>query len=497
MFKRFGWVIWGLIVGLTAVHPTAVASSQRLAQPAPRQWTSPSRIPGYDESPDTYPPYMVADQNRVIHAFNSQWFDDQLAIVYSQWSYDLGWTTPTDILLSPLKKQARILGAYLDNKGVMHVVFFGGDDIEANIYYAYALTPEASIAPAWSEPEIIGEDAATPTIGALLGDNEGNLHVVYSGRNVGKGLYATHSVDGGTSWSEFAPIFLTYDDQLFPWALQLQFDQSDRLHALWTVNNISGNGDAIFYARRQDAGSPDSMWETPILFAEAAGYEADWPSLVSYNDELLVVFNNSQPATRWMSRSLDGGTTWTEPIRPFPHIGEYGHANFLIDSANRLHIILGNRTNDNPAQHGMWHAVWQGDHWSELTPIVSGPRTLDFDPNKPKSIISQGNRLLATWRTDEALEPNGIWYSVLTLEVPELPIVPLPVIAQPTTQAVQVAEALPTSIPASEPAPDFGDDFVLDSSANNLAQSLALGMIPAVLFVLLIVIIHRFRLTRR
>ena len=79
----------------------------------PNGWPAQQRIP--DFHPETNTPILVADQNRTVHAFSSQWLDDDednavRAIAYNQWTLEGGWTPPVDILLSPLKDDARLTG---------------------------------------------------------------------------------------------------------------------------------------------------------------------------------------------------------------------------------------------------------------------------------------------------------------------------------------------------------------------------------------------------
>lgn len=114
------WV--SFVVGLLILSANI---SQVLAQ-NPNQWQPDERVPGYLDN--TFTPYMVVDQNRTVHVFASQVMNEktfQLAIVYRQWSVAGGWTKATDILLSP-SGNAVIQGAFLDQQGFVHVIFWGG-----------------------------------------------------------------------------------------------------------------------------------------------------------------------------------------------------------------------------------------------------------------------------------------------------------------------------------------------------------------------------------
>lgn len=489
--KKKSWFC--LIGGLLFTLLVTIESPLSFAALPTDQWSPQERIPDYDD--EAAPPYLVADQNRTVHAFNSQPVDDVLAIVYRQWSIAQGWTAPVDILLSPEKKQARVMGAFLDQAETLHVIFFGGDDLGANIYYSQAPAIKAGQAHAWSTPKVIGEDAVTPSIAALAGDDVGNLFVVYSGQPEGKGLYAVYSSDAGNTWTDSVPIYLTYDDLHFLWALQTHADEQGRLHVVWTVNNDIGNGEAVFYAQLE---ANHKQWSEPVILAERQEdeYEADWPAIISHNGELIVIYNDSAPATRWMRRSLNGGQTWTEPIKPFPSEGEYGHPLFLVDSENVLHVLLGNRRG---SFHGMWHSVWEGNRWRDLEPVVSGPVSEipgeEFDPTLPNGVVSQGNILLVTWETDNGVGQNGAWYSYLIRDIPELPIVALPTVATTpiVTPSPTSTPPLPTPTPSPErpiftDAPSSGGPFSVLSSP---ATPLIIGIIPVVMLISLVVLVQR------
>ena len=475
-------------------------SDSPLAAQQPNQWSPPQRIPYYDDEGQA--PHLLADSNKTVHAFNSQKVSGQLVITYRQWSLDQGWTAPIDILLPPEKGQARMMDAFLDHSGMIHLVFFSGNDVNADIYYSKAPAVHAGQAQAWSAPELIGEEAKTPSSAALAGDDQGHLFVVYSGKPDGIGMYAVSSNDAGNSWTEPIPIFLTYSDQLSPFALKMNLDQQGQLHAVWNVNNRSGTGETIYYSRL----SADRLqWSEPIELAVVDGYSAAWPSVIEHNNELFVIYQNSQPATRWMRKSFDGGETWTDPVRPFPHVGEYAHAALVVDSNNQLHMILGNRIG-NPAIHGMWHSVWQGERWSHLLPIVSGPQvgtgSLEerFDPTAPRTVISLGNVLLLTWVTDPMAGRNGVWYSYITLDAPELSMMALPTPqASPTPIATATSQVMPTPTPNRLPEhlqvqPGNESPTIANSSP---ASALMAAIIPVVLLMLVIAVGYQFALYGR
>ncbi|MBP1684178.1 MAG: hypothetical protein H6Q33_321 [Deltaproteobacteria bacterium] len=412
-----------LLVSCEVVVPLLVAivctSASATAQFEPR-WSPPRPIPGY--AVDIKPPYLVADQNRTIHAFSSQRVEASLFVFYNQWTLARGWTPPVKILSSPQKDKATVLGAFLDPDGMIHLIFFGGHEQEAQIYYARARVANADKARAWTRPRMIGGFAGKLSSGSLTGDRKGNLLVLYSGYRDGNGLYEVHSTDRGDSWSEPKPAFLTGSMDLWVYGIQATLDDAGRLHVVWDVPNRAGRAEAAYYARLE---ADYEHWSVPVVLATIAEclYKANWASILPLNKELLAMYNCGAPPHRSMRRSPDRGTTWTSPVVAFRHlIGENGAPVFLVDNRAGAHVVFSNRSSDSTS-HGVYHSEWNGDRWSDPVPIVAGPPGPHFNPGEATGVVSQGNLLFVTWAQDPGLSGNPVSYSYATLSVPELPVV--------------------------------------------------------------------------
>lgn len=389
------------------------------AQSAP-QWSPPHAIPGY--AVDVTPPCLVADRNRTVHAFKSQRVGASLSVFYNRWTLAGGWTPPVKILSSPQKDKATVLGAFLDGTGGVHVIFFGGHEQEAEIYYARARVARAGDARAWTRPRIIGGAAGKLSSGAIVGDDNGNLVVVYSGYRDGNGLYEVHSTDQGHSWSAPKAAYLTGSADLWVYGIQAIIDATGTVHVVWDVPDRAGRAQAADYARLE----PDhEHWSVPVALAAIGDclYKANWASVVSVRDELFAMYSCGAPPRRWMRRSRDRGTTWASPAIAFPNlIGENGAPVFLVDSGNTVHVVFSNRTSDSRI-HGVYHSTWTGERWSDPDAIVAGPPGPHFNPGAGTGVVSQGNVLVVTWAEDPALSGNPISYAYTTLSVPELPVV--------------------------------------------------------------------------
>lgn len=460
------------------------------AQEAQPTWAPIQQIPFYDDA--AAPPSVIVDGG-VVHAFNSVWTGSNLVITYTSWKVAEGWTSPVDIVLPPIKQQARLGGVYLDQHGVFHMVFFSGDDLDANIYYTQAPIADVRQSSAWLEPMVIGSEAVTPSLSAITGIN-GELIVVFSGSAQGRGLYSTRSKDLGATWSTPEPFFLTYSESLSPSRLTHMTDTNGRVHLAWTLANAEGNGDAIYYTNYDPV---LGELKRPFQLAEAFGFEADTALLFEYEGELFIIYHNDVPTTRWMRRSRDGGETWTEPVKVHPtHVGSNGPPTAIVDSANRLHLFFGSRTGSDV--HGMWHITWDDAAWSTPMPIVAGPRIQDddggrgFDPSQATAALVQGRYVLLMWRTDPGAGLNGVWFTHTDLGTPAVrptaspgatPLAPTPTI----TPEAQAGTA--TSVPELA--------TVGSNDANGSAlENYIVGVIPALVLVAVVFIVTIVRSRR-
>lgn len=460
-------------------------------------WTLPRVIPGLNDI--SLYPIFVADGIGTIHAFNTQNIGEVFSIVYSQWLDGVGWTYPIDIVESP-RGDARITGAFLDKSGIMHLLFWGGDDLGANMYYTRAPLQDVRQSTAWEEPRLVGKSAIVPTTAALVGDGEGFLGVVYSGDIEGNGLYFIRSFDGGQIWSEPSIMFRTSDDRSWPSALQLYQAGDGQVHAVWSLADETGNSRAVYYARLE---SEREQWSDPVILAQAIEYEADTANIIDYQGQLFVIYHNGFPTTRWMRRSGDGGDTWTEPVRLFEQVGSNGAAAMVVDGDNKLHMFFGNRVGT-PAIHGLWHSIWLGYVWSKPAAVASGPQIAvgpngeeGFDPSFAQAVVNRGNQIFVVWRHDPMAAPQNIWYSYQYLDAPQETRVPYPALTPS-----QILD-FPTDTPTIEETPIPAKTVTLDSpqpvsseqgrSSPNI--TIIVSLIPIVLIVSLIVVVRR--LTKR
>ena len=479
-------------------------------------WLPDEKVPGYLD--DTYTPFLLADHNRSVHAFTSQWVKEndarRLAIVYRQWSLLGGWTRPVDIILSPIGGDANFLGAYIDPSDMMHVIFASTEAItrKTYVYYSSALATNADWAPAWSTPALVGDGASGLNSAAIVGDSFGNLIVIYSGNNIGNGVYSIYSKDSGRSWSTPQPVFLTYDSRLSPFSLHLTVGPDQNISAVWNVVTNLGVDEALYFASFDNQ---NFKWKTPVELDRRIDlpeyFGPSFPVVVDNGREVFIVYNSGNPFTdqpigagRPIQRclvSFDGGSTWNGPLDPFPlHVGRSGEHALTLDGNGNPHTVYTQRIEsfDESGNYsiigGVWHSVFQDGIWSNPDRFVSTVPAHDV-----RAVVSQGNVLLVVWRQDPGGGASGIWYSYKVLDEPELPVIPL---ATASLDFTVTETATPISLPGLilpelSPQPELLDTASPSNIGSNPALPIMIGTVPVILVLVGVILGYGYLSSRR
>ena len=453
-------------------------------------WSPQERIPEYQITNYEQPPYMIADQNHVVHAFNAQSLilDDEnspKAIVYRQWTLENGWTYPNDILYDETGGDLELVGVSSDQAGMVHLVYQKNFD---DLYYTNAYLADAGNPLAWSVPVFIDGGSlhirpGIPNVGAIANDNtSGQIVIVFSGAQYGNGLYYTYSSDNGLNWTNPYPIYLTGSANLIVSDPKLYMGDSGVLHLVWATINEDGSGGPGYYSSFDMV---ENSWREP---EELDIPGIDTPSVIEHHGDIFVSYYHKISNSNWMRRSDDLGITWTPPIQISPnHVGTNGNISFVVDSSDTLHGFFGERINA-VGIHGMWHLVWRGNSWTDPDPVVTGPQIKDdiggngFDPKSARAVVLNGNTILVTWGTDGVAGQNGAWYSYIVLDTPELPSQPLP---RPSEETENALVDTPTTSPSLTETDVVTPDAVLNDEQPvlflNPQSSILLGIAPALL----------------
>ena len=486
-------VVFQLIVGFTYTEVKAEKA---------RLWSPDARVPGYFD--DTFTPFLVVDSAQIVHALTSQWINDgqrRLAIVHREWSLSGGWTKPVDVILAPTR-DARFLSAFLDSSDLLHIIYFTKENDTPAIYYSSAPAANADIAIAWSVPELVGI-APSLEAAAIIGDDDDNLFIIYSGTRDGSGVYFARYMPEVNDWSVPSPIFLTYDSSLFPFSLRLAMGPDRIVRATWSVVNSFGYDQGLYFANYS---IPDAQWSNPLELDfrvdDDTYFGPSYPAMVDNGDEIVIMYNNGNPfpgrfvdlgrPVQLVRSSNDGGETWNGPIGPFPyHQGRSGESTMVLDSSGVPHALFIQRI-EGQAENGeylnvggIWHSALQNGVWKSPERIVT-----TYAPHDIRAVVSQGNVLLAVWREDPgAKQQHGVWFSYTILDSPEIPVMsPTPLSGSPAP--ISTPTQMLVSIPATE-TPVVNMDGIKSGLASSPAGPIIISIVPVILILIGVVVIHQ------
>ena len=307
-------------------------------------------------------------------------------LYYTRWDGEK-WLDPIDIQVNTVGL-VQYPQAVVDMHGTLHLIWVASEGRVARLLYSQATASKADSAQAWSKPIVLEESIMFAYYPAdIVTDSAGGLHIVFSQVGAAPGAYVINSSNGGRTWSTPIEIFRTYDsvgDQEGISPIRLMIDKAGIMHATWTRFGSDGNGKNIYYSQSQDSGE---TWTKPFEVAawQPGWYEVDWLSVGVNGKEIHVVWEGSSDIAALNERvSPDGGQTWGDAHQILNNVrGENGFADLVLDSADQLHLLVVQRGDANAITQGVWHTVWEKDHWQD--PILIGTSNV--------SLYSQLDRL--------------------------------------------------------------------------------------------------------
>ena len=380
------------------------------------------------------------------------------------------------------------------------------------VYYSFAPAAAADWAPAWSPPVMVGEGALGLISGSIVGDDQGNLVIVYSGNINGMGVYHVTSSDSGKTWTKPLPIFLTYDTNLIPFSLRMVMGPDQQARVTWNVVTNLGVDESLYFVNFD---IKNTRWDVPVELETRIDlpdyFGPSFPSIVDNGREVIIIYNSGNPFTgrpvnvgRPIQRtriSFNGGDTWSEPLDPFPfHVGRSGEHTVVLDGSGVPHTLFVQRieTEDERGDYsiigGVWHSAFENGVWTNPDRFVATVPAHDI-----RAVVAQGNVLLAVWREDPGGGQSGVWYSYSILDVPELPVVPLATAPAEFTSDTNPPLVSTPILNESTPLPDnpLLDDAPPSNLGSNPALPIIVGMIPVILILAGVILGFQLFLRRR
>lgn len=441
------------------------------------KWSEPAVIFTY-EDPVVVPAVLVTGKaSGILHLF----FHYRSYIYHAYWT-GAGWTTPNEVIAPPTGLSAQPL-YFEDPLGQVHVFWIGGD----GAWHAHADARFADDARVWSPAErVLDERPAIMAVadGSFTHEDPRAWHIAWVPMD-GQVLYYQRYDESTGAVSEPVMITETFDrDQVLNAPSILAVPNGDLLVA-WSPAGAQSwyPFKGIVTASSEDGGE---TWDPPQSIIE--GCYA--PGLFYEAGQVLRIANGcvGSPA-RYVQFSTDG-ETWTDMVdftfgtKPGSGLVQYGIAS---DSASVLHFSM---ATGGPSGYDMPSYVgWDGTGWSSVQSVAPP----GMDGQTTTLGISEGNRVHIIWSTAQTLRESIAVAPAPRINIPELPQTPSAAISprdaiSQTVPATSTPEFTKTPVPLPSEAPQAG---------STLTTPVILGVLPAALIVLAVVILSFRRTYRR
>jgi uncharacterized protein (TIGR03437 family) len=259
--------------------------------------------------------------------------------------------------------------AQIDSTGTIQLV---EGPIGGPVYHRRVAVDRALNASAWSG--YIDIDVPAFRI-KLLADVKGGMLLLYcpppsAEADAENGIFVTRSTDNGDHWSDPVQIDPGLPQGWWVQDIEAAYDGSNAVHAVWTyVTPLGYQVREIKYARSVDAGT---TWSEPMVVEGLTGAGQDFdpdfirlaiPEVAVQGPNVHITYAGGGVAGvgRRHLYSTDSGVTWSKPQSIWKDLdGAAGTDSAYFDSHGRFHLLAQVRY-----PQGVYHAVWDKGKWSE------------------------------------------------------------------------------------------------------------------------------------
>ncbi len=303
---------YGLVLSFILILTLVWVDSVVLAQ-SDDVWSPPVNL---SQSGSASEPIMIVDSEGIYHIL---WFDEFAEFVYVSGD-GADWSEPAAVTL-PFEESIPFLIA--DSNGYIHAFWRDEDDVLRYSRVRASSFPTTSL---WSAPLQLGESALDI---AVAMDGNGDIHISYvrplASEQFPPGVYYRRLKNGSTNWTSPTLLYLS------PYFRSLELADSN------------------------------------VSLAT---------SMVDEEVNVYVVWDNRPRERVYLSRSTDGGETWSPPEevdRPEEGAVNPGPANILIDAADDRVLLLwqANRSESSCEQYYQFSND-AGDTWSPKLRMFEG-----------------------------------------------------------------------------------------------------------------------------
>lgn len=347
----------------------AQVDALELAFAPPSPWTAPLRLS--EEGVTAGWPAVALGPEGSVHVVWSRSVAPDgpgTSLAYSRWDAPTGRLSRVVevVRATPDEEIARQPALVADDQGLLHLVWSGNS--RGGILYSRARLGDATGSGGWSSPQALPMLAPIGSRPQIALDPAGGLVVAYVvPLNETRGIYVTRSANGGESWSDPAVVF---DAEAAGWAMvdqpALAVAPDGGLHVAWLEGGPpeTWRSRGIYYALSQDG----TAWSEPYVAAEP-GHE--WPRLAVAGGRVHLAYGESGGRVWHRSAPLERAgeiAAWAVPA-PVPGFDQVrGPFGLAPGGGGTLHLTGGGSDDTK-----LVHSAWDGERWAAQADVPLGP----------------------------------------------------------------------------------------------------------------------------
>ncbi len=249
------------------------------------------------------------------------------------------------------------------------------------LWFGVRHTRAQSPAVHWSIPADISNTPYSSAYPAIVADNFGYVHVLWSEDTNGQPLgphdpsYSGNTLFytrwNGTAWTEPIDVLYVPDDPVSTY-VNIAVDKNGYLYAVWTgTTNIYYSKALVWQAESAHA------WSPPAVITTNSARSA-WESSIAVDDNgnLHIAYaTRGSEAGIYHVESTDGGATWSAPTKisqPFDSVeSSFSRVRIIADNSGRLHVVW-DTTNIDGFGQSIYYArsVDNGGTWASATQLA-------------------------------------------------------------------------------------------------------------------------------
>jgi hypothetical protein len=344
----------------------------------------------------SYHPDIAVDKDGGI---NVVWYDDTPGndeIFFSR-SSDGGaaWTQAVNVSNNPGISFTPVVG--VDDAGNLNAAWWDTSHTNREIFFSRSTDEGVT----WSQPEDLTHNSGRSDEPAMAVGGSGTIYLVWEDKTPGNwDILFTRSRNGGASWSPLKNISKNPAHSSWP---AIAVDGSGHINVAW--NDYTTGSRRVFFSRSSDGGT---TWSSAVNVYNQTGLSGYPAIAVDGDGYILLAWIFSTPSERriYVSRSIDNGLTWSQPVSVAPQSQDGVFPDMAVDSVGNINLVWWDQGQGNREIY-FSRSIDNGATWTQALNISDNAGDSVF----PAVAVDRSGRVYVVW-IDHSAGNREIFFSI-------------------------------------------------------------------------------------